>query len=587
MLAHGVPFTCALLAAALALLVCPAPAPAAGPADAGVDVPVAGATGDAVVTGVRVEGHQSVGTRELLDAFGVSRGDPLDVTSLGAGADAVLALLARSGSPFATVRVDWDDDDRAEVVVTVHERRDARIESVAIRGNAAIGSDDLLAVIAARAGTPITAGLLEGDAAAIAERYAERGYPLARVRPTVSAGSVREGLRVAYAVTEDARVAFGNVLISGNERTREHVIVRETGIVSGETYNASVVETARPLLERLPFLASVAEPVVAVDRGGGTADVGIEVVEARASRLSGVLGYAPGGDGEGEVTGSVDIDLGNIAGTGRRAAASWERVREGHDRLAFEYTEPWVLGAPIDIGVRAEQVNRDTLYSTAEGDLLVTARFGADLRLTWSIGAERYVPGTGDDPATDGYRTAIAVEYDRTDHPLNPRRGVEIQGSLSYANVDADEDATSQRTGVLSVSGAAYLPVRRAQVLALAARGEALASNREDVPLHRQLVLGGAGDLRGYREEQFHGTTTALATLEYRFILGRNARLAAFLDIGHYARDGANPAEDTKLGYGVGLRGETRLGIIAVDYGLGEGDGFLDGKLHVGLIREF
>jgi hypothetical protein len=29
------------------------------------------------------------------------------------------------------------------------------------------------------------------------------------------------------------------------------------------------------------------------------------------------------------------------------------------------------------------------------------------------------------------------------------------------------------------------------------------------------------------------------------------------------------------------------LGIIGVDYGLGEGDELLDGKLHVGLIREF
>jgi hypothetical protein len=29
------------------------------------------------------------------------------------------------------------------------------------------------------------------------------------------------------------------------------------------------------------------------------------------------------------------------------------------------------------------------------------------------------------------------------------------------------------------------------------------------------------------------------------------------------------------------------LGTISLDYGLGEGDGLLDGKLHVGLIRGF
>jgi hypothetical protein len=29
------------------------------------------------------------------------------------------------------------------------------------------------------------------------------------------------------------------------------------------------------------------------------------------------------------------------------------------------------------------------------------------------------------------------------------------------------------------------------------------------------------------------------------------------------------------------------LGTISIDYGLGEGDDLLDGKLHAGLIREF
>ena len=266
---------------------------------------------------------------------------------------------------------------------------------------------------------------------------------------------------------------------------------------------------------------------------------------------------------------------------------TWEKVHIGHDRIAFDYTEPWLLGAPIDAGVRAEQVNRDTLYSTTEGDLFVTARFGTRFAVTWSAGGERYVPGAGNEPSTNGHRTALELAYERTDNPLNPTRGLETRGRLSYASVKAKEGDASYRTGTLALSAAVYLPVRHAQVLAVIARGAALASSDADVPLHQQLVLGGAGDLRGYREEQFHGTTTVLGSLEYRLILGRYSRIAAFIDVGHCSVDGSNPVSETKLGYGVGLRGETRLGIIAVDYGLGEGDGFLDGKLHVGLVREF
>ncbi|HYW68732.1 MAG TPA: BamA/TamA family outer membrane protein, partial [bacterium] len=85
----------------------------------------------------------------------------------------------------------------------------------------------------------------------------------------------------------------------------------------------------------------------------------------------------------------------------------------------------------------------------------------------------------------------------------------------------------------------------------------------------------------------FRGTRVALASVEYRFLLGRRSRAIAFVDVGHWYRDGSNPAKDTNLGYGIGLRGDTRLGTISVDYGLGEGDNLLDGKLHAGLIREF
>jgi outer membrane protein insertion porin family len=129
--------------------------------------------------------------------------------------------------------------------------------------------------------------------------------------------------------------------------------------------------------------------------------------------------------------------------------------------------------------------------------------------------------------------------------------------------------------------------VRPRQVVALSGRLAAVSSTEEDVPFHEQLVLGGARSLRGYREEQFRGTRTALGTAEYRFLLTRRSRALAFVDAGYYYRGGSNFAKGVKLGYGIGLRGETRLGIIALDYGLGEGDGLLDGKLHVGLSREF
>jgi hypothetical protein len=45
--------------------------------------------------------------------------------------------------------------------------------------------------------------------------------------------------------------------------------------------------------------------------------------------------------------------------------------------------------------------------------------------------------------------------------------------------------------------------------------------------------------------------------------------------------------EDSKFGYGFGLRIETRLGVIGIDYGLGEGWGLISCLVRMGLTNKF
>jgi outer membrane protein assembly factor BamA len=77
--------------------------------------------------------------------------------------------------------------------------------------------------------------------------------------------------------------------------------------------------------------------------------------------------------------------------------------------------------------------------------------------------------------------------------------------------------------------------------------------------------------------------------LEYRYLLGRRSRAFVFADAGMYQRrerDRGLIRED-KIGYGFGIRLETRLGVMGVDYGLARGDDLIQGKVHVGLVNRF
>ena len=126
----------------------------------------------------------------------------------------------------------------------------------------------------------------------------------------------------------------------------------------------------------------------------------------------------------------------------------------------------------------------------------------------------------------------------------------------------------------------------------------ALLLGGDDATLPLELfTLGGSESLRGYREDQFRGTVVALASLEYRLLLGRVSRIFPFVDLGYYYRPCTTAAEDDGyrvrtesdivVGYGFGLRVDSRAGVLGLDYGLGRGDGVRDGKVHLRMENLF
>lgn len=566
------------------------------------------ASADTLIARVEIEGHESVSRREVGRALDLRSGGAFSVAHARAGADSLLALLVTRGRPFGRVEMTWVDGTRGLLVsVEIDEGPDARLAAVRLTGIDEADRVEIRRGVEFGPGDVLSLAALEDDIHSILDWYAARGHPFAAVAPGILVAREGEGSilepstlelstlepstlgrpTLELSIDENLATRFGEVYLYGNDLTRDDVIVRETGIIEGAIYDARIVDAVSRRLEWLRIFSDVAEPVVFVDPVTGSASVGIVVSERPVNSISGLLGYAPDPDGRGEFTGLVDMRLGNIAGTGRKASASWERLQSRHERITFRYEEPWLFGAPVNAGVRGEQAIRDTLYTTMEADLFVSAHFGPRTTITWSVGSERYIPGGAGESTTEGYRTAVEAEYDLLDDALNPSRGARVGGGLEYRDQEVRDSGGRYRTGTLVIDCGLVIPTREAQAILLRIELTGMASTQDEIPFHEQITLGGANSLRGYREEQFRGSRVALGTVEYRFLLGRMSRAIVFVDAGYFYRQSPSFAKGTKLGYGIGLRGETGLGIIAIDYGLGEGDSLLDGKLHVGLIREF
>ena len=134
----------------------------------------------------------------------------------------------------------------------------------------------------------------------------------------------------------------------------------------------------------------------------------------------------------------------------------------------------------------------------------------------------------------------------------------------------------------------AVLSVFRRQTVYLGMHGVEVKTGDAFAPVSDQVRFGWAKTLRGYEEDAFRGSLVAWGNFEYRYLLGRRSRVFLFLDGGMYQRrEREGLVRGTKFGYGFGLRLETGLGLFGVDFGLGEGDSFLQAKVHVGLVSRF
>ena len=95
------------------------------------------------------------------------------------------------------------------------------------------------------------------------------------------------------------------------------------------------------------------------------------------------------------------------------------------------------------------------------------------------------------------------------------------------------------------------------------------------MPLSQRFAMGGSENLRGYKDDQYRGNSMLRATVEYRLPIVKKVQGVVFVDSG-YAWDKRDEKRFDlgliKVGYGVGLRVNSPLGPIKLDYGIGEND---------------
>ena len=195
--------------------------------------------------------------------------------------------------------------------------------------------------------------------------------------------------------------------------------------------------------------------------------------------------------------------------------------------------------------------------------------------------------GTGKD---DLFLVKFGASRDKRNNPLQP-----TQGSFLRLGVDQSVPIGQGNIFLTKLQGSysQYIPVN----LTNFSKGpETLAFNFQagtvlgDLPPYEAFSLGGSNSVRGYDEGGLSsGRSYVEASVEYRFPLFSVLSGALFVDVGSDLGTTTEAAEildknGTGVGYGLGVRVQSPLGPIRIDYGLND-DG--DSRINFGIGERF
>jgi outer membrane protein insertion porin family len=482
----------------------------------------------------------------------------------------------------------------------------------------------------------------------LVKQYQDQGYVLANVigAPQVSPNGVVT-LQVAEGLVEDIRVQFRNKDGEAtNEdgkpvkgRTQPYIVKREIELKPGNVFNRNTVQRD---LQRVFGLGLFEDVNVSLDPGNDPSkvDVIVNVVE----RNSGSIAAGAGISSASGLFGTISYQEQNLNGRNQDLGAE---LQLGVREFLFDlrYTDPWIAGDPYRTSYTVNAFRRRSISLIFDGDdeeietiadndddrdrpRVVRTGGGVNFnrplnknpfkKSEWVASAglqyqrvnitdgdgntrekgaidgletnEQVDLSASEDGEDDLFLVKLGASRDKRNNPLQP-----TQGSFLRLGIDQSVPIGQGTIAMTKLRGSysQYIPV---DLTNFSKGAETLAFNVQagtilgDLPPYEAFSLGGSNSVRGYDEGALSsGRSYVEASVEYRFPLFSVLSGALFVDVGSDLGTTTEPAEvlnknGTGVGYGVGVRVQSPLGPIRIDYGLND-DG--DSRINFGIGERF
>ena len=468
------------------------------------------------------------------------------------------------------------------------------VKSVEFEGNSVFTDAQLNSVMQVQPGGVLNVAQVNRKIKEIEDIYLKQGFLLVNISDVYINAEGKLRIKINEGNVE-------KITIVGNEKTKDNVIKRELRFMEGQPFNKFLANRSIERLYNLGFFEDVNMRLLP-GTTEHTVTVEIGVVEQKTGVITVGAGYSKS-DG---FVGVVEVGETNFRGTGDKVNFHWEFGGSGKGKnYQVSYTKPWINKNGDSAGFSIyNRLYKYVDYNAKGQGVAQYDKRRKGWNITWGRVSDEYRTNylniesssdriQGDVQLLNGIAGAEASKwkeaikkstgrtnsitfthvYDSRDNFFNATKGKRISVSAQWGGHGLGGDFDFYK---VSGEGRFYKGLRNGNTLALRVMGGYIHGN---IAYGNLFSLGGSNTLRGYEDEQFKGKKMYAATLEYRFPIAKKIQGVVFTDVGSaWDVGGSMPwyadSRSINYAYGVGVRLQTPIGPIRLDYGHGDQNKF-------------